>query len=289
MNHKKKSFISYDLFLFLLLTSFIVTIGLINPAFFSLPTLFDLIRNQTVYILLAFALLPVVILGGLDISFVAVASLATFLARLAMTNLGIGDSLGVFYVISILFGVGVGLIIGSLISSFKLGIFELSLGTTPLIFGFITIFSSFINIPSHGPIRDLKGWNMKWLFTVQSAAGRSGLHVSVLIVILAFIGMVVFLRYTTPGRAIYAMGSDKSVATRTGINIKNIYLTVFSIMGAIAAIANVTSTGMGLGSGSMGGNYLRVYATVIIGGASIHGGKGSVLGTLLGVLLGGID
>ena len=89
MNRLKMRFMSYDLFLFFLLSAFVLTIGLINPSFFSLANLFDIIRYQTVYILLGFALLPVVILGGLDISFVAVAAMATFFGRYRALQPGI--------------------------------------------------------------------------------------------------------------------------------------------------------------------------------------------------------
>ena len=127
---------------------------------------------------------------------------------------------------------------------------------------------------------------MRWLMTVQSTVGRSGLHVSVLIVIAAAIIIHVFLRYTTWGRAMYAAGSDKSVAIRTGLDIGKIYMIAFAILGTMAAVAGVTSSG--LGAGSFGGRYLTIYAMVIIGGASIHGGKGSVAGTLIGVLMVGL-
>ncbi|MDP2965275.1 MAG: hypothetical protein Q8N39_04445 [Pelolinea sp.] len=281
---KKISINSYELFLFFLLVAFAVMIGLINPAFFSLGTLFDVVRNQIVYILFAFALLPVVILGGVDISFVAIASLATFLARIALTNLGYEGGIWLVYILAIVFGIAAGMAVGWLISTFKLKIFELSLGMTPLIYGLLTFFSSIMS--GHGRLQALVGWNMKWLVTVQAVVGRSGLHVSVIVVVLTFIGMHIFLRYTTPGRAIYAVGCDKSVAIRTGFDIKKIYLTVFSILGAMAAIAGVTSSG--LGSGSFEDKFFKVYATVIIGGATVHGGKGTVFGTLLGVLLVGL-
>ena len=286
LNRAKKSFLTYESFLFLLLAVFVIIIGLINPAFFSIGTMFDVIRNQTVYILLAFGLLPVVILGGFDISFVAVASLATFLARVTMGNLGYDGGIWFFYVSAIFFGIAAGLLIGWLVFAFKLPIFDLSLGTTSMINGLLVLLPGFGL--RGGRLRGMEGWNMKWLVTVQSVVGRSGLHVSFILVILAFLGMHIFLRYTTLGRAIYAVGSDKSVAIRTGIDIKTIYLVVFSILGAISAIAAVTGSGLGLGADSFGEKFMRVYATVIIGGASIHGGKGSVFGTLLGVLLVGI-
>ena len=222
----------------------------------------------------------------MDISFLAVASLATFLASFILTNLNYGGGIWLFYVLSIIWGLAAGCLIGWLLATFKLGIFELSLGMAPMIYGLLNYFSSFI--PSHDRLQALAGWNMKWLVTVQSAAGRTGLHVSVIVVILCLISMHIFLRYTTPGRAIYAMGSDKSVAIRTGFNIRNIYMTVFSIMGAMAAIAAVTSSGLGSGPGSSTEKIFRIYATIIIGGVSFRGGKGSVFGTLLGVLLVGL-
>lgn len=73
----------------------------------------------------------------------------------------------------------------------------------------------------------------------------------------------------------YAACSDKSVAVRTGLNIKKIYMTAFAILGAMAAVAGVTSSGLGTGSSPFGG-------------ASIQGGKGSVAGTLMGVQLVGL-
>jgi simple sugar transport system permease protein len=284
MNHKKKIFKSYESFLLLLLIVFVLIIGLINPAFFSVGTLFDVIRNQTIYILLAFGMLPVVILGGFDVSFGATAALATFFARVVLTNLGFNGGIWQFYAVSIFFGIMTGMMIGWLIWSFKLSIFDLSLGITSLINGFLVLISNFVH--SKGSLTGFKGWNMKWLVTVQSVVGKSGLHVSFLLVVAAFVGMYLFLRHTTLGRSIYATGSDRTVAIRTGINIKKIYMVVFAILGAMGAIAGVT--GSGLGTRSFGEKYMQVYATVIIGGASVRGGRGSVFGTLLGVLLVGL-
>ena len=280
---KKRFDLSYELILFCLLIVFVVTIGLINPAFFSWGTLFDVLRNQTLNTLLAFGLLPIVILGGFDVSFVVVSSLATFLARVIMGYLNM-DGIGTFYLMSMITGAACGLLLGWIVNRFKLSIFDFSLGVTSLITGFLAMATT-IGIQG-GRIEAMKGWNMRWLMTVQSTVGRSGLHVSVLIVIAAAIIIHVFLRYTTWGRAMYAAGSDKSVAIRTGLDIGKIYMIAFAILGTMAAVAGVTSSG--LGAGSFGGRYLTIYAMVIIGGASIHGGKGSVAGTLIGVLMVGL-
>ena len=284
MNHKKWRFISYEFVLFLLLVTFTVTIGLINPAFFSVGTLFDVIRNQTIYILLALGVLPVAILGGFDISYPAVASLTTFFAGVVLSNLEYEGGIWLFYLVSIIFAIGVGVLIGWMIWAFKLSFFNFSLGVTNMISGFMIMISRVIH--GRGRLPALSGWNLKWIVTVQSVVGRSGLHVSFILVVLASIGMHLFLRYTVPGRSIYALGSDKSVALRTGFDTKKIYMTVFAILGSTAAIAAVTVSG--LGSGSFTDKYMKVYAMVIIGGASIRGGRGTVLGTLLGVLLVGL-
>jgi simple sugar transport system permease protein len=285
---KKSIFKTYEFFLVILLAAIAVTIGLINPAFFSIGTLFDVIRIQTIYILLAFGLLPVVILGGVDISFVAIAALATFPVHTVLTNMGYEGGIWLYYVLAIIIGIAAGLLIGWLISTFKLGIFDLSLGMNTMIYGFVLFFVG--SVVSFDLPQGMVGWNQQWLMTVESVVGQSGLHVSFISIIIAGIAMHIFLRYTTLGRAIYAMGSDKSVAIRTGFNIKKVYLTVFPIMGAMAAIAGLTYSALELNFRPylFLGKNMQVLAAVIMGGASIRGGKGSVFGTFLGVLLVGV-
>ena len=285
---KKSIFKTYEFFLVLLLAAIAIGIGLINPAFFSIGTLFDVIRIQTIYILLGFGLLPVVILGGVDISFVAIAALATFPVHTVLTNMGYEGGIWLYYVLGIIIGISAGLLIGWLISTFKLGIFDLSLGMNTMLYGFVLFFVG--SVVSFDLPQGMIGWNQKWLITVQSTVGQSGLHVSFISIIVAGIAMHIFLQYTTLGRAIYAMGSDKSVAIRTGFNIKRVYLTVFPIMGAMAAIAGLTYSALELNFRPylFLGKNMMVLAAVIMGGASIRGGKGSVFGTFLGVVLVGV-
>ncbi len=86
----------------------------------------------------------------------------------------------------------------------------------------------------------LVSWNQKWLVAVDSVIKKFGLHISFLSTLVAGIALHTFLRYTTFGRAIFAIGSDKSVAIRTGFNLKKVYLTLFPIMGFMAGIASLT-------------------------------------------------
>jgi simple sugar transport system permease protein len=285
---KKSIFKTYEFFLVILLAAIIITIGLINPAFFSIGTIFDVIRIQTIFILMAFGLLPVVILGGVDISFVAIGALATFPVHTFLTKMGYEGGIWIYYVLGIIIGALAGLLIGWLISTFKIGIFDLSLGMNTMIYGFVLFFIG--SVVSFDMPKGVVGWNSEWLLSVKSVVGQSGLHVSFIWIILTGIALHLFLRYTTLGRAIYAMGSDKSVAIRTGFNIKKVYLIVFPIMGVMAAIAGVTDTGLQANFRPylFLGKNMMVLAAVIMGGASIRGGKGSVFGTFLGVILLGI-
>ncbi len=163
---KKRFYKTYEFFLLALLVVIAVAIGLINPAFFSVGTLFDVIRIQTIYILLAFGLLPVVILGGVDISFVAIAALATFPTHTFLTNIGYEGGIWLYYLIAIIIGIMAGLLIGYLIATFKLGIFDLSLGMNTMLYGFVLFFVG--SVVSFDLPAGMVGWNQQWLVTVQS-------------------------------------------------------------------------------------------------------------------------
>lgn len=285
---KLKIFRSYEFFLILLLFAFVAVIGLFNPAFFSIGTLFDAIRIQTIYILMAFGLLPVLILGGVDISFVAIAAVATFPVHMWLLKLGYQGGIWLYYVLCTAIGILVGLFIGYLLDKFKLRIFDLSLGMNTLLYGFVLFFVG--SLTNFDMPEGMVGWNKKWIIVVQSVVGESGLHISFISIIVVGVLLHLFLRNTTLGRGVYAVGSDKSVAIRTGFNLRKIYMTVFPIMGALSAIAGLTYSVLEANFRPylFLGKNMQVLAACVLGGAAVTGGKGSVLGTFLGTLLIGL-
>lgn len=285
---KLKIFKSYEFLLLLLLIAFAGVIGLFNPAFFSIGTLFDVIRIQTIYILMAFGLLPVLILGGVDISFVAIAAVSTFPIHMWLLGLGYQGGIWLYYILCTAVGILVGLLIGWLLDTFKIRIFDLSLGMNTLLYGFTLFFvGSLVNFDMPA---GMVGWNQRWIFTVESVVGISGLHISFVSIIIVGVLLHWFLKYTTLGRGIYAVGSDKSVAIRTGFNLRKIYLTVFPIMGALSAIAGLTYSVLEANFRPYVflGKNMQVLAACVLGGAAVTGGKGSVFGTFLGTLLIGL-
>jgi simple sugar transport system permease protein len=140
-----------------------------------------------------------------------------------------------------------------------------------------------MNLPSGA-----KDYSTYFITQVQDPfVGRAGLHISVLYVIIIGVFIWWLLKYTTLGRGIYAMGGNREVAIRSGFNIKAITLIIFGLLGVLSGIAGVTqSLFLRIFNPALFiGQSLDVLAAVILGGAAITGGRGSVIGTFMGVLL----
>lgn len=280
---------SYEFFLFILLILVSLIIGLINPAFFSWGTLFDVIRIQTVMMVMALGLLPVFIFGGIDVSFVAIGALATYPLHLYLLEHNYTGGAWLYFVVAILVGLIVGLFESFLVNNFKLQIFDMSLGVNMMIYGAILFFVGSFDNYTMTPA--LLGWNSKFLITVKNVSGvESGLHVAIFIVIAIAVLLHFILKHTTIGRAIYAYGSDRSVAIRTGFNIPLVTTVVFVLLGVIAGLGGITFSAISVGfyPNLMQKRTMEIIAAVILGGASIKGGRGSVVGTILGALLVGL-
>lgn len=277
---------SNEFIVFIILVVLSLVIGLVNPAFFSIGTIFDILRASNVQFILAFGLLPILIAGGIDISFVAIAAVASYATHMFLLNQGYEGGVWLYFIIASVIGVLGGALNGFLVTRFNLIIFDVSLATYTMWYGFNLFFigaTANFDLPE-GVI----GYYKKYLVTTQDpVVGETGLHISLIYVILAGLFIWWLLKYTTIGRGIFAIGGDKEVAVRTGFNVTRIMMIIFGIMGLYAAIAGVTQ-------GFLTRNFnpvifiripLDILAAIIIGGAAITGGKGSVLGTALGVLL----
>jgi simple sugar transport system permease protein len=286
---KRNVFKTYEFLLFLLLLVLYTIIGLINPAFFSIGTAFDALRIQTVYLILALGLLPVIILGGVDISYVAIAAASTYPIHMWLVTTTYHGGTWLYYLICTLFGIIIGLFSGWLLHTFKLKIFDLSLGMNTLLYGWTTFFIGTM-VSYDLDINGLDYWNNKFLFSVESVVGRTGMHVSMLYIIIIAIFLHIFLKHTVLGRSIFAIGSDKSVAIRTGFDLRKIYLVVYAIMGGLSGFAGVTYAGLNINFQPIMliGKNMQVLAAVILGGASTTGGRGSVVGVFLGTILIGL-
>jgi simple sugar transport system permease protein len=263
-----------------------IVVGSINPTFFTIASLFDLIRASNVYIILAFALLPVVILGGVDISFVAISAVASYGTHMLLLSRGYEGGLFLYFVIGCLIGALAGMLNGLIITKFDLQIFDVSLATQTMWYGF-TLF--FIGATANFDMPEgVVGYYSSYITQVSNeVTGITGLHVSVIYVVVIGVFLWWFLKYTMIGRGIFAIGGNRDVAERTGFNIKKITIIVFVMMGVLSGFAGVVQCALGRNFSPtlFIGQNLDVLASVILGGAAIKGGRGTVIGTVLGVIL----
>lgn len=278
---------SGELTTFLIIVLVSAAISIKNPAFFSISTVFEVTRSSLVYCILGFGALMVLISGGVDISFVAIAAMSSYTTHMLFLKIGYAGSLTTYFLVAALFGLLAGLLNGFIISQFNLTVFHVSLASMTLWYGFTLFFvgaTANFDIP-----RSLVGYYARFILKVKdpSFLGETGLHISVIYLVVIALVIWWLLRYTIFGRGLYAIGGNREVALRTGFNVKLITLTMFGLVGVLSAIAGITQSGYGRSFNPIlfYGQELDVLAAVVIGGASITGGRGTVMGTILGVVL----
>jgi simple sugar transport system permease protein len=277
---------SNEFITFVIIVVLSIIIGFFNPAFFSLATIFDVLRASIVYSILAFGVLLIIISGGVDISFVAISALAAYSTHILLLRLGYQGGILLYYLIGCSIGLLAGLFSGFIITRFNLPVFDVSIAMSTLWYGFSRFFigsNKNFNLPQ-GTVRYYADFIIK---VKDPFVGQSGLHVSVIYVLIIGLFVWWFLKYTTLGRGVYAIGGNREVAIRSGFNVKLIIMVIFVIMGILSAFGGIT---MSLLSRHFDPTYfmenaLDVIAAVILGGASINGGSGSVIGTFMGVVL----
>ncbi|QDB78649.1 ABC transporter permease [Georgenia wutianyii] len=269
----------------LVLIVLVIGMSIANPVFFSGPTAFSILRSAIVPLIFALGVLLVIISGGIDMSFAAIAVAAAYTTIHVQVNGGFDLGLVGAFALALLIGATLGSINGFLIARFRLNTMIVTLGTRGIFTGALLTYvgSRYIaNLPA-----GMESVATTNIASVQSPTGTAYLHVMVVpaIVLALLIGWV--LRRTMFGRSIYALGGDIEAARRAGIRVVRTQVWMYVLVGAMAAVGGMIYMIMGR-SGTpqeLVGDELDIIAAVVLGGASIFGGRGSVTGTVLGVLL----
>jgi len=274
----------HELVLSVVLIGMIVVIGAINPAFLSLGNIFDLMKSSVVMGLLAIGVLFVLVSGGIDISFTAVAAFSMYVSCRILVAADFSGSFLVAFVLAGFLGAGLGLVNAVFISWFRLPTLIVTLGTASLFRGFLLAFigTAIINNLPPGLVRF-----SRWTILDQrlSSGETIGLSVSFFLLGLVAVSAWLFLRYTMAGRGIYAMGGNLEAAERSGFNLTGLRCLIYAVVGCLSGVAGIVHASMMRNANpfDLVGTELTVIAAVVLGGASITGGRGSVVGTLLGV------
>lgn len=268
----------------LILILLVAVMTAVNPDFFNAGTLFTVLRSSIVPVILALGVLIVIISGGIDVSFPAIAIFAAYSAVVIVQS---GPDLGLIGIvlIALLIGALLGLVNGTLIGRFKLPTLIVTLGTQGIFAGLLLAYVGSTYI-AHLPA-SIGQFSTMNLFSISDGEAVHSLHMLVVPAALACVLVHLMLNKTMFGRGIYAIGDDAEAARRTGFSVVKIQIVLFVLVGALAAFGGLLHTSLVRSANPQDllGTELDIIAAVVLGGASIFGGRGSVLGTILGVLL----
>lgn len=267
------------------LVALCIYIGLSNPVFFTMGNLFNLLRSSIVIGIFAMGVLIVVISGGIDVSFTAIGVFSLYATTRILLAVAPDAPIILGFVLAGGIGLGLGMINAFFISRFNLPTLIVTLGTLSMFHGFLlfAIGNQIIrNIPPA-----MTEFARGSLVQVQMARGVANLHPAILITLTVALIVWILLRYTMLGRGIYALGGSREAAERAGFNIPRIQYFIYGFVGLLSGIAGMTfgSLNRQANPQDIVGMELNVIAAVVLGGASLTGGRGTVIGTLLGVAL----
>lgn len=272
----------HELFLAIIIIIIGGYLSFASDDFMTLSNIYDLVNNYAMLTILACGLFIVLISGGIDISFPAM----TIISQYVMVTL-IQGTTGNFALAFALSG-GVGLLLGLvnaiLVNRLKVPSIIITISTLNIFYGLLLYLTKGIWLYSYPE------WFEQGILLFKFTAADSydyGLSLQILTVLAVIILTAFVMNKTSIGRMIYAMGGNKEAASRMGFGIFKLQLFVYGYMGLMSGVAGVvqSATVLTVAPDSLLGYELTVLAAVVLGGTSIIGGRGTLLGTLLGVTL----
>ena len=267
-----KILIQYNtIFIFLLM---LLISGLASEAFFTQTNLFNLVRQVTPVGIISMGMLLVILTGGIDLSVGSIVAMAGVLCAL-FTQL---MPWPVALLAALVSGFLVGSLSGYLVAYHKMAPFIATLALMSIVRGLGFIFSKGAPIIVEEQAAALTNFGSGSFLGIPNPA---------LILFLVFTITAVLLKYHAFGRIVIAIGSNEEAVRLSGIRVPVYKLSVYAIAGSLSAIAGMiltarTSVGAPVTGVAM---ELDVIAAVVIGGASLMGGKGSAINTLMGVFI----
>lgn len=275
-----------EIILFFIIILYCITVAIKNPAFLSFNTLSDLLRLSSGTLIVSAGVLVILISGGIDVSFTAVAVVAGYSSIKFMMHLGI-DSVLVAMAFAIILGLIMGAINAFLINRFNLSTFIVTLGTSNVFYGLMTTFVGTSSITVADKPNSLLAFGNMRLTLFSTSSGTLRIPVFFIIAMAVYLLTWFILYRTSLGRQIFAIGNSEEAAERIGINIFLIKLFIYTYMGMLAGIMGIVyfSEVDLINPVSLVGSDLNVIAAVLIGGIRLTGGEGTIFGSILGVFL----
>ncbi len=271
----------------IVLVAALIVFGLLSDNFFKAATLSTILQQIAIVGILGCAQTVVILTAGIDLSVGAIAVFSSVLMGQMSFRYGIPAELSIL--IGLVLGTGMGAINGLLIAFLKLPPFIVTLGTWQVLLASNFIYSANETIRS-ADVKESAPALQLWGLSIQPGGVRVLFAVFLLIVLVAIMAYV--LRQTAWGRHVYAVGDDPEAAALAGVKTRAVLVQVYALAGFFCAIAGWVMIGR-FGSvsptastGQLGN--IQSITAVVIGGISLFGGRGSIVGMFFGALIVGV-
>jgi ribose transport system permease protein len=251
-----------------------VYFSIVRPQFATLPNMATILIAAAPFALIALGQTLVILTGGIDLSVGSVVALSAMTS--AALCVGHPDRMWLAAGVGVLVGLAAGLGSGLIVAYVNVAPFVATLGMLSVASGLAYA------IGNGAPINGLPP---EW---AQIASTKVfGLQAPVLVMAAGFIILAIVMTRTSFGMRIYAVGGNRTAAEVAGVNARRILTSVYAISGALAGMSGVILSSRVISAAPyLGKGYeLNAIAAVVIGGASLKGGRGTIWGTLLGLLL----
>ncbi|QLB14617.1 sugar ABC transporter permease [Mannheimia granulomatis] len=260
----------------------VVLLTLFTNDFATIENIYDVVNNYSMLMILACGLFVVLISGGIDISFPAITIISQYVMVTIIGKYDIGF-LGAFSISSFI-GILLGFVNALFVNKLSVPSIIITISTLNIFYGGLLYFTKGVWL------YDYPEWFIqeRLFFKQTSQDGfEFGLSFQAIMAISSIVLTWLITRKLTIGRKIYALGGNQDATSRIGFNILSLHLFAYGYMGFMAGIAGVVQsyTVQSVAPDSLLGYELTVLAAVVLGGASLSGGKGTLLGTVMGVML----
>lgn len=250
--------------------------------FATIENIYDVINNYSMLMILACGLFIVLLSGGIDISFPAITIISQYVMISLISQYQLGF-LGVFF-ISLVIGTLLGFINAFIVNRLNVPSIIITISTLNIFYGALLYFTRGVWLYDYPEFFQQE----IIFFKIESADGFVyGLSFQAILALVAILITWLITNKLTIGRRIYALGGNKDAAARIGFNILKLHFFAYGFMGFMSGLAGIVQsyTVQSVAPDSLLGYELTVLAAVVLGGASLSGGKGTLLGTVMGVLL----
>lgn len=259
-----------------------LSLTILSPEFLSIENMYDMVNNYAVLMILSCGLFVVLVSGGIDISFPAMTIISQYVAISLIQYYDLGVIAMV--ITAMITAIALGLFNGIIVHKSGVPSIIITLATLNIFYGGLLYFSKGIWLYDFSP------WlAQNYLFLPQTTKTgfEYGVSWQATIALIAVLLTYFVMNKSSIGRKIYALGGNKEATARLGFSLLRLHLFVYGYMGLMASLAGLVQayTLQSVAPDSLLGYELVVLAAVVLGGASLSGGKGSLCGIILGVIL----